>query len=278
MSKASLLNLILLITVASLASFIFLSEEPSNELERLSNVDSKNISHISIHHNNGTTELKKSGVQWQLTQPITIAANTFRIESILKLINAPVHSKYVITEIDPVTIGLTEASTSIQFDDMLIRFGITNPATRLRYIQLGDRVYTIEDVYYPLLSSHFGTLVALNLLPADSKIEKLELPELSVSKGDSGLWQSSTDLSADDIVSLIDNWQHAQAFGIHEYLPRGDHGKATLKLAGKPQTITFVITDLEPWLILARPELGLEYHLDFEASKKLITPEGSVFP
>lgn len=278
MSKQNLLNLVLLISVIALATFIYTRDEESTRLERLTAIDSDSISHITIRHNAQITQLdKQPDGEWQITQPITIAANRFRINSLLKLLNAPVHGKYTLAQIEPASIGLKDEATSIQFGNNTashtISFGIVNPATDLRYIQLDNTIYTIEDVYYPLLSSHFGTLVSLNLLPANSKIEKLVLPGQTLSKDDKGLWQSSIDTSADDIVKLIDGWQQAQAFGIHEYLERGDEGKVDIYLQGQgqgqAQALTFAITDTDPWLILARPELGLEYHLDIEAYKKL---------
>jgi len=39
------------------------------------------------------------------------------------------------------------------------------------------------------------------------------------------------------------------------------------------EIITYQITDTDPWLILARPEIGLEYHLDAEAYVTLIAPQ-----
>jgi Domain of unknown function (DUF4340) len=277
MSKINLLNLVLFIAVITLAFFIYFSEEESFDLERLSNADINSISKIVIKHNtNTTTIVKQQSDKWQITQPVSIAANNFRISSILKLINAPVHNKYTLIEIDADTLGLDEPATTIQFDNGSntygISFGITNPATNLRYIQLNNSVYTIEDIYYPLLSSNFGTLVSLYLLPDNSTIEKLVLSNQTISKNDKGLWQSNIDINADNINKTIDFWKDTQAFGIHEYLKRDDLGEVFIYLSGQQEPATFVITDTDPWLILARPELGLEYHLDIEAYDKLIAP------
>lgn len=284
MSKTNLLNFALLFVVASLAAFIYFSEETNYQLDRLSDVDANNFSlntvtKIKIKHNkNTTTIIKQEDGNWRITQPVAIAANKFRLDSLLELINAPIHSQYTLSDVDSRALGLNDSQTSIQFDDQIITFGITNPGTKLRYLQLNDTVYTIEDVYYPLISSHFSSLVSLNLLPANSTIEKLILSNQTISKDSNNFWHSNintntdADISADNINKTIDHWQNSQAFGIHQYLKRGNLGEVFIYLREKKKPITYTITDTEPWLILARPELGLEYHLDVDMFDKLISP------
>jgi len=273
MLKKNILNLVLLIFVAALASIIYFSEEKSTELNKLSSTNVTDIKAITIQHNQTTTRLiKKSDGHWQITQPVSIAANDFRIKSILKLVNAPVHKQYSTDEIDLKKIGLGKPDTTIKFDDEEIAFGMTNPATNLRYVKKGDAIYTIEDVYYPLLSSSFGTLVSLKLLPANSEITKLILINQTISKDEKGLWQSNIDISADNINKTIEHWKDDQAFGIHSYMQRKSLGEVFVYLK-EQEPISFIITDTDPWLILARPELGLEYHLDIEAYNNLITPQ-----
>jgi len=55
-------------------------------------------------------------------------------------------------------------------------------------------------------------------------------------------------------------------------MQRKSLGDVFIYLKDQP-IINYVITDTDPWLILARPELDLEYHLDIEAYKNLITPQ-----
>jgi hypothetical protein len=275
MYKNNLLNLVLFLVVVALASIIYFSEEQSTELEKISNSKLSAISTIKIQHNqNTTTIIKSANAHWKITEPVAVDANEFRINSILKLLNAPVHNQYSLDEINTSDTGLAKPLTTIQFNNHTIEFGIINPATNLRYIKFKNTVYTIEDVYYPLLSSHFGTLVSLNLLPADSKIEKLVLANQTIAKDDNGLWQSNSKMSADNINRTLDHWRNDQAFGVHKYMQRGEElGEVFVYLEGQQQPLTYVITDTDPWLILARPEIGLEYHLDIEAYNNLITPQ-----
>jgi len=273
MLKNNILNLVLFIFVIVLASIIYFSEEKNTELNKLSTTAIADIHAITIQHNQNTTQLvKQADGYWQITQPVSIAANDFRVNSILKLINAPVHNQYSSAEIDLKKIGLDTPDTTIKFNAEEIAFGITNPATNLRYVKKGEHIYTIEDVYYPLLSSTFGTLVSLNLLPANSKITKLILINQTISKDENNHWQSNIDISADNINKAIEDWQGAQAFGVHTYMQRDSLGEVFIYLKNQ-EPISFIITDTDPWLIIARPELGLEYHLDIKAYDQLLTPQ-----
>lgn len=273
MSKINILNLVLFIIVITLAVVIYYSEEPNTQLNRLTESDTNSTSTIDIQHNKNKTSLIKKNQQWEITQPISVAANDFRINSLLKLLNAPVHSQYSIDEVNLTDTGLKKSATKISFDGQEIIFGIDNTATGLRYIQLNNFVYTIEDVYHPLISSNFSTLVSLNLLPNDSQIKKLILKNQTITKNLMGFWQSNLDMTADNINKAIDDWQHAQAFGVHEYIKREKLGEVSVYLENEQEPITYIIADDDPWLILARPELGLEYHLNIEAYNKLIEPK-----
>ena len=138
MNKKNLLNLALLLVVTMLALIIYQSEETSTELDRLSNIDIgdevTDITSLVIDHNGRRTSLEKSADnQWQITEPVSIAANNFRINSILKLADAPIHNSYTISELDADKIGLgsSDASrsdrngntTSVSIGDKTLRFG-----------------------------------------------------------------------------------------------------------------------------------------------------------
>lgn len=275
MFKHKIVNLILFVILVSLATTIYFSEEPDIQLPLLTRVDPNSISSIKIVHNGSSTSInKQQHDRWQITQPVNIAANSFRISSILKLLNAPVHNRYSLKDIDLDNIGLRNPEITLQLDEYTVFFGMMNPVTNLRFIRLNDDIYTIEDVYFPLLSSFYGTLVSLNLLPPDSKVEKLILLNQTIDKDDKGRWQSNIAISADDVVNTIQYWQTQQAFGVHEYMQREPLGEVYIYLQGQQQPVSYVVTDTDPWLIIARPEIGIEYHLDIENYKLLISPTG----
>ncbi len=277
MTKFNILNLVLFVIVISLAFIIYYSEEEDTRLQQLTDIDLNQVSSIRIHHNkNSTSLIKHDDGHWWITRPVSVAANDFRIGSILKLLNAPIHNQYPLSEVDIDKVGLADAATTVELDDTMIYFGIINPATNLRYIRLNQTVFTIEDVYYPLISANFSALVSLNLLSANDNIEKLVLINQTIDKDDDGLWRSNITISADNIVRTIEHWQSQQAFGVHEYLQRDELGEVSIYIKGQAQPVNYIISDTDPWLILARPDIGLEYHLDIEAYELLISPVDNI--
>jgi hypothetical protein len=180
---------------------------------------------------------------------------------------------------------LDKPRTTIRFgddtNDTLFEFGSANPINRLRYVKVGDRIHLIDDNFYPLVSSQIGTLISQTLLPGSDTITALRLTDISLVRSDEGKWQvtpENSELSTDAINAVVDEWQHAQAFGVHDYLQREQLGKVsvTTRSNGIGQTVDFVITDIDPWLIIARPELGIEYHFDAEFYDRLLRPGNDI--
>jgi len=276
MLKKNLLNLFLLIFVAVL-TYLVINSEPENKLlDRLSTINPNTINSISIQHNAHRSQLNKQQDEktdyWQFIAPVKIDGNPFRISSLLQLLNAPIHSKYKLSEVNLDDIGLSKPSTQIKFDSHLIQFGTINPLNDLRFILYNDNVYLIEDVYSPLIRSNFTTLAALELLPRDSKLQKLVLLNQTIEKNNTGKWKSKPALASDTIVETVQKWQQHQAFAVHEYLERPALGEVSIFLEDKNEPIIFKITDTDPWLILARPELKIEYHLDLDVYNTLLSP------
>jgi len=272
LSKKILLNLLLLAIFVALALFITSTEQTDTKLPLLSSTDTGSVNTIRIRHNASTIIIERAindtGAGWHIRQPVDVAANQMRVNTLLRLLMAPVHSSYPVANIDANSIGLDDSRDSISFDHQTFTFGQVNPATGLRYISDGETVYTIEDVYFPLISSHFSTLVSFRLLPEDIRIDRLILLDQTISQDDSGRWQSNIDITADEVATIIASWRSAQAFGVRQYIEKESQGELFVTAKDGTQ-FGFVITDTDPWLILARPELELEYHLEKDGLKKL---------
>lgn len=276
-----LLNLALLALVVILGLINYQLRYANDDEPRLSTLEADSINAIEIAHRDRYVVLKKIDGRWRMTRPIHIAANTFRINSLLKLLNTPVHASYDIAQLDLAKFQLQPARTSIRVsdgsDEALIEFGSSNPVNRLRYVKAGERMYLIEDNFYPLVSSQIGTLISPKLLPDSVAITALHLPEVKLTRGNDGRWLVSPDdrnLSADDITAVVDAWLHGEAFGVHDYMQRDNLGSVEIRVkrGEADQSVRFVITDTEPWLILARPDLGIEYHLNSEHYDRLLRP------
>jgi hypothetical protein len=275
MLSRTLLNITLLIMVALLAIYVFTSDTKQHEkqssalLVPLSPVD---VDRIIIRHNQRIIELNKEESKWHMLKPISIDANSFRIDTLLKMLEGSSHASYPVSELDLGKYGLEEADTAISFNDHTIDFGIVNPVNGYRYVRSGNKVHLIDDHFYPLVSSQTGTLVSRELLHSDAVIEKLQLPQHTLYRGEDGSWHSSENLDPDVINEVIYHWQNSQAFGVHNYMQREPQVEINVLLAGNDQPIRFYVTDTDPWLIIARPDLDIEYHFNLEFYDRLLQP------
>ena len=273
MQSRLLLNIMLLALVIALSMIAYRStDKDADKVIPLTMLAPDSISEIHIRHNQRETELRKQGDRWVMTQPIRINANNFRINTLLKLLTTTSQADYAIDGLDLAKYGLDQAATSIRFNDSEIAFGISNPVSGLRYVRVGDRVHLIDDSFYPLLSSQTGALVARELLPQDADVSKLVLPEITLSRNPDGSWRSDKNAGADAIGQTLDNWKHVQAFGVHNYMQRKSLARIEVYLGDEPEPLRFVVTDTDPWLIIARPELDLEYHFKLEDYDALLRP------
>ena len=278
MRSRTLLNIALLVLVVLLGSFVYISnqrQKQSTTSVQLTQLSADEVTQIVIRHNQRHLELSRTGNRWRMLQPLNIEANSFRIDTLLKMLNTVSHASYPVAELEAGKYGLSEADTSISFNDVTIEFGITNPVNNYRYVRIDDTVHLIDDHFYPLLSSQTGTLVARELIASDAVIDKMVLPELTLYKSENNLWQSSGNTEPDAIIETLHHWQNSQAFGVHNYMPRESLADISVYLAGDAEPLRFHVTDMDPWLIIARPDLDIEYHFNREFYDRLLRPGAS---
>lgn len=273
MKSRLLVNALLLLLIAVIGFFAISTGNKSKEtITVLSNIEISSITKINIRHNERVVNIEKTPTQWQLTAPLKIPANDFRINTILKLLNTESHAKYVANTLDLNKFGLVNPATSITFNDHTIGFGIANPINNYRYAKINNEVHMIDDHYYPLISSQIGTLVARTLLPPDTRLSKLVLPEQTLALDFDIKWFSTKAISADAITETLDHWKHTEAFGVHDYNERAPLETIEVYVWGNDEPIIFHITDVDPWLIIARPDIKLEYHFNLEHYDLLLRP------
>ena len=275
MRSRLLINLFLLLLAIVLGTFLFVDEIDQNGTIKLSNISADSIDQISIHHKQREIILKKSAQQWRLTKPIEISANQFRIKTLLNLLGTNSYAQYNTDELELEKFDFDKIDTHISFNNTKVSFGMINPLNDLRYVKINNELHLIDDHFYPLLSSQIGTLIARELLPVNATISKLVLPEITFTRDINKLWQSNGDISSDAIVEAIYQWKHKQAFAVHNYMARESLGEIRIYFENSETPTLFNITDIEPWLIIARPDLNLEYHFNLEDYDDLLRPGSS---
>lgn len=269
-----LTNIFLLAIVVALGAFIYVGRNDNVVDHRLTRLDPENVTQISIQHNDRDVELKKIGKHWRMLKPTDIDANDFRIGSVLGILKTDSFGSYDPAKLKLSDYGLDKPKTTIQFDNdkLKIEFGIDNPINHSRYVLVNGKVHLISDQFYPLLSSQIGTLVSPNLLPRNSVITRIQLPDQTLSKDKIGWTSTDTHLTTDAIQKVVDAWKDAQGFGVHTYFPRKSKGRIEVSIKSQDKPLIFEISDLDPWMIIARPDLNVEYHFNLKYINRLLHP------
>jgi len=266
-------NAILFILVVALSLLTYNTNKKQKKPIQLplSHISPQNVNQIQIFKNGESTVLHKKKNIWQITQPISVKANQFRIGSLLQLLTTNNYTKYDSANLKLKTFGLDTPSPVVKINDEIFSFGISNPINNKRYVLHNNTVYIIDDNFYPLINSQIGTLVDQNLFPTETILSSLQTNQFNLSKNEKGLWKSSLPASADSINEMIHNWNNAQAFGVHDYTPTNKKPLNNIKVVLQDQTkpIDFFIKSTQPWLIIVRPDLNLEYHFDAEMYDRL---------
>lgn len=265
--------LALLVALSILSNKLSIDKEADDHIDELTSLSPGDVSNININKKNSLTMIKKQDGVWKITHPVSIKANQFRIGSLLKLLTTNDYVKYPTDDLELSQYGFSDNSLNIQIDDTVITFGGTNPINAKRYILIDDYMYMSDDNFYPLVNSQLGTLVDHKLFPDNVVITGIQTTNFRLSKDANNLWHSTDDATSDNIIKTKNNWKDAQAFGVHNYVQRKASDVIKITVSNKTTPILLLVTDKDPWLVIARPELDLEYHFDQSNIKNLLSTD-----
>ena len=271
MNTRSVLNLLLLLLVILLTTWVYHKQTATDPVSLLTSLQREAITSIVIPRDKADIVLKKTGDSWNMLSPYKLRAHDFRVERLIDLATSVVDKQYDSNILQLEKFGITETSTRIQFNDTVIRYGDINPVNQRRYVLVNQHLSLIDDQLYPLIRSQPSSFVDLALLDTEQTIQQIVLPELRIYKNTQGSWttQPVMRIAADRLQEFVDDWQGLQAFGVHAYMSRQQLGEIELHLQDN-SVIQLNISATSPWLILGRPELGIEYHLDKSFSQRLL--------
>ena len=270
------LNLILLIFVIALIAMVILKPgvDTSNKTPSLTSLKIDDIKHVLIQRKHGKDiELEKQNHRWWMSQPVSMPADSFKVNALLNLVETPVYSQYDLTKLEPARYRLDAPRASITLNHQLkINFGSSEPLHKRRYLSIENNLYTANDLFYHQLASDITRYLDPALLPANSKIKKLILPKLTLEKID-GSWQRQPEndaMSADADMELIDAWQNSAALNISVYSDFKQLDKniiIVLEASTTPLSFNYLYADSTHYL--TRIDNGIRYTLSDDIAIQL---------
>jgi hypothetical protein len=273
-----LINIILLVVVIGLTLLLINTDkqEPVVENIPLTGIDPANVEMIQIDRKQSDVlRFSKAGIKWRMQAPYQLPANEFRINTMLKLLQAHSYTQFNKDDVDLNRFLLAEPELSIQFNDTRIYFGDTSPLAEQRYVLVDDRVHLINDSLYQQLQAPATFYLSTRLLPEGIEIMSINFPEYSISM-ETGVWSVSpqSDISADKLVAIINAWQTLDAISISAY-EATDKTESIHIDAGTAGRFEFIIAAPSPKLVLARPDIGIQYHISGYDTKRLFIPDNN---
>jgi hypothetical protein len=276
MKRNTLINLSLVIVIGILVLMTVYEpgiEKPA-EAPLLLSLKRDDVKHILIHRDGQeTVELEKNpDGKWQLLQPIKIAASSFRIDSLLRITESKSLNSF---SADPAKLAgykLDKPSAELILNDTVkLAFGAATPLDQRRYVLFDNKVHLITDNLYYFMISAWPTFVSMKPMPQKETISALQLPGLKLQWQDNR-WQlkpKQETSSTDNITALLDTWKYLAATSVKVYDgKKGD--QITIHFKDEEKPLQFLLTARKPDLILARPELGIEYHFPSELADKIL--------
>ena len=279
MRSRVLLNLGLLVLVGVLTAIVVLEpgKEPEPKPQPLTTRTPDTITKLKLVRGpDDVIELEKRDGSWWLIKPWSLPARDFRVQGILRLLEADSQSRHSLAALDPARFGLEKPRASVTFDgELTIDFGGTEPLAQRRYVRIGEDLHTIIDTFYYQIAATPESFVDPALLPPEAKPVRLVLPDLALELKD-GKWQRTPEhpeLSADASIELVDAWRQTQALEVRpkSKLPETrPAGQAEVWLEGQDQPLRFTLLEDKDNTYLQREDVNLAWQVTKDTADKLL--------
>ena len=264
LSRRMLINFLLLVLIVI---FTYLGNrygaktgyQPENSI---TNLKPENIQTVAIQTADNNLTLTRKGSQWYFEKPFRWPANSITLERLISIVNNETESKLAAAETDLGPLGLQFPGAIMTLNNTRILFGATNNIGKRRYIMVGSSVFLLPDLHLHFINQGIGGLIDRRLLPRSIPINLLKLAGLSLVKNEDGEWHSNTpgNVEADRLNQLINNWQTLDAGSIKIYNKNEIPLQKIIAGLEDGSQIEFYLMSIKPELVIARPDLGLQYH------------------
>lgn len=256
------------------------SKESTQESFNLSTLKESKINSIEITRLTGDAlKFIKETNQWRMVSPYKVRANNFYIESLLQITHAKSSSQFTISKNDNNKFKLNPPQASLKLNEQLFLFGTNEQLNLNRYISTNNKLYLIPDRYFYILNSYTTGFIDHALIGKNEIITGLTLAkyDLALKNGKWQLKPASKNITADDIVQLISEWNNSQAIEItkpNEIDKTSIDYSIKLTLKNNPVPVIFDISLKENFYLFTRPDLKLQYKLNHDMANRLLKISG----
>ncbi|MCZ6469732.1 MAG: DUF4340 domain-containing protein [Gammaproteobacteria bacterium] len=255
----------LLIAIIAISYFVgdrYWTDSPNQSRNPISRLKPADIMSVAYELDGNSFVLSKSSDQWQLETPVQWPANNITVERIIAILASETETSIAVDGIDLTALGLQDPKLTLRLNDTVVLFGATNNINDRRYILIGSTIFLLADVHLPFMVQGISGLIDKRLLPGSISLQALDIAGLRLNKNNTRTWNSSnnTAISTDQINRLVSNWQTIEAGTIRRYDPSASVQQKIVATLNDGSSIEFLLMAREPELVIARPDLDLQYH------------------
>ena len=275
MNTRTLLNLLLVVTAIALALFIYLEpgKPPEDIAAKVSDINPETVTSIRLTRTQGEPlSFNKRDGRWFITGEREYPADPFQLDTVLSLATTDTDRYYPAATLDLAPMGLQPPLASVMLGETSFDIGSTDPIEHRRYVLADNTVHLVQDRFQHLLNARYVNFIDRRLLPPGSVVTGLDLPELAMRLDEDNHWQmqpENPDTGAEAIRALVTAWEYARALYVREF--DGNSGESIrVRLQGIEKPQEFILRRQDTNIVLARPELNIQYHLTNEQGDSLL--------
>lgn len=288
MKSRWLVNLLLLLIVAGIVSFIYLrppEQDDSRPVHEISTLKLAEFKHLSIEFPaKAPVVFEKRDDYWYLVQPYAARADQMTVQRIVSIVAAKTMDKF---PADDARFGIDNPRLKLRLNDEVFTFGIYNPVTSEQYVAYKDSVYLLPGTYSETAATQIVELLDKNpLKPTEqsqiagfdfSRLEQWEEVRLQVSQNDKQQWQVSVANAKPNQAEFNEwfdtYWTKIRAASVEPYTPdrKASYPSFTVKLKDGKQVVFDKLQE-SPDMILGRPDEGMQYHFPSDVGFTMLNP------
>lgn len=246
--------------------------------DRIISLKAEDVTSMVLQSADGSIQLSKVGGVWQIDSPIFWYANNIGVERIIDIVNARTDSRLAADEIDLSTLGLLTPKAILRLNDRQITFGGTNNIGERRYLMIDDEVYLVKDRYLPFVTQKATSLLDQRLLPRVLPLQSLRFADKRIEKSDNGWVSDSAEINREQATLIIKNWQTLEAEQIRVYDAGQTPRQKITADFGEQRQVDFLVLSITPQVVIARADLGIQYHFREKNYYGLLSPEKASTP
>jgi hypothetical protein len=281
-----LVNILLLVLIVAIATFLHLRQKPPVPAAKAYEVSTLKLgafTKITVEFPaKAAVVFEKKAGYWRIEKPYSARADQMLVQRLMSIVAATSGEKFPATDL--ARFGLDAPRLKLRLDDEEFLFGTFNPVSYEQYVAYKDAVYLLSIRYSESAEMPVVEYIDKSPMKATeqivgfdfSRLEQWEEIRLNVDLVD-GKWKVSAPNAKptqNDMNEWMDAyWRHMSATSVEPYTPdrKATYPSFEVKLKDGSK-VHFDKIQESPELLLGRPDEGMIYHVAPDIGFTLLNP------